>query len=89
MSLTDVRVTQFWDEQRIVGRTLLTRLPTILDRRAPNTMQPVDDALWDAFFLYAPDAQWHDAPPTPVTWGFPIMVTRDELASKLDEVTKR
>ncbi len=84
VSLADPRVTQFWDEQRAVGRTLLTRLPTILDRRAPNTMQPVDDTLWDAFFLYAADAQWNGAPPAPVTWGYPIMVTRDELASRID-----
>jgi|tagenome__1003787_1003787.scaffolds.fasta_scaffold19228001_1 hypothetical protein len=88
-ALTDSRVTQFWDEQRVAGKTLLTQLPSVLDRRAPNTMPPVDEALWDAFFLYAPEAQWRDAIPAPVTWGYPIMLTRDHLASSIDGLVKR
>jgi hypothetical protein len=84
----DSRVTQYWDEPRVAGRTFALQLPLILDRRAPNTMPPVDDVLWDAFFVYAPDASWGDAVPSPVMWGYPIMVTRDGLAATLDGMTK-
>jgi hypothetical protein len=87
--LGDSRVTQYWDEPRIVGQTYLAQLPTILERRAPQTMPPVDDALWDAFFVYAPDARWQDRPPMPVTWGYPIMVNRDTLASEVDRILRR
>jgi hypothetical protein len=85
----DPRVTQYWDETRIVGQTYLSHLATILDRRAPQTMPPVDDALWDVFFVYAPDARWEDGPPPPLTWGYPIMVTRDTLASRIDTLTRK
>lgn len=87
--LTDGRVTHFWDEQRVIGRTYLSRLPLVLDRRAPNTMMPEADALWDAFFVYARDAGWQDAVPPPVTWGYPIMPTRDTLASTVDALLQR
>ena len=79
--LTDSRVMHLWDEQRLVGKAYLARLPVMLDRRAPETMIPEADALWDAFFVYAADARWTDAAPLPVAWGYPIMPTRDTLAS--------
>jgi hypothetical protein len=87
--LTDSRAVHFWDEQRIVGRLFLSLLPAMFDRRASNTLQPVDDALWDAFFIYAPGDRWQDAPALPVTWGYPIMVTRDQLVSEVDALLKR
>ncbi len=87
-ALTDVRVTHLWDEQRLVGTMYLSRLPLMLDRRAPKTMTPEADALWDAFFVYTRDASWQDAA-APVTWGYPIMPTRDALASTLDSLARR
>ena len=82
-ALTDSRVTQFWDEPRRVGTMFLSQLPTILDRRAPGTLQPFDDAMWDAFFVYTARDRWTEAPPLPVAWGYPIMVTRETLASEI------
>jgi hypothetical protein len=87
--LTDARAVHLWDEPRIAGRFFLSLLPTMFDRRAPTTMQPVDDALWDAFFIYAPGDGWHDAPALPVRWGFPIMATREQLISDVDALVKR
>ena len=83
--LTDARVTHYWDQQQAIGKLLLAQLPAMLDRRAPATMQPFDEALWDAFFLYTARDVWEAraAPPLPVTWGYPIMVTHDTLASQL------
>ena len=87
--LTDSRVTHFWDEQRVVGKAYLAQLPLMLDRRAPNTMTPDADALWDAFFIYAPDARWDSGVPRPVAWGYPIMPTRETLLSVFETLTKR
>jgi hypothetical protein len=85
--LTDTRVTHFWDQPRALGVSYLTRLPAMLDRRAPGTMPPSADAMWDAFYVYGPDARWEDPVPLPIAWGYPIMVTREELTRALGGVT--
>jgi hypothetical protein len=77
--LTDPRVMQYWDEGRATGRRYLTSLPLIMDRRAAATLPPTADALWDAYFVYAPGDQWQGSVPVPTSWGYPIMVTRDQL----------
>jgi hypothetical protein len=82
--LADPRVSHYWDDQRTVGRLYLSRVPAMLNRRAAATRQPADDALWDAFFLYAPGDRWQDPLPLPVRWGYPIMVTRDQLLRDVD-----
>jgi hypothetical protein len=88
--LTDARVTHLWDEPRAVGRLFLSHLPAMFDRRVPETLQPADDALWDAFFLYAPGDRWQEEPlPLPVAWGYPIMVTRNQLLGELYALGRR
>ncbi len=67
--IADPRVVHLWDEQRVVGRVFLSRLPGWAARRAPDTMEPVDDAVWDAFFVYVPGDGWQDAPRQPRFWG--------------------
>ena len=84
--LTDARVIHFWDEQRGVGRVFLSRLVAMLDRRAPNTLTPAADAMWDAYYLYQRGDRWNDSLPLPVSWGYPIMVTRDQLVAELDRL---
>jgi hypothetical protein len=63
----------------VIGRLYLPRLPAMIDRRATGTLQPTEDVLWDAFFLYPPGGRWADPIPLPIRWGYPIMVTRDQL----------
>jgi hypothetical protein len=82
--LTDPRVLHFWDEQRVSGTRYLAHLPALLERRAPETMQPSADAMWDAFYVYRPGDRWRDPVPVPVSWGYPIMVTHQELLSQVD-----
>ena len=77
--LTDPRVLHYWDEERVIGRRYLSHLPAMIEQRAPATLPPAADAMWDAFFVYAPGNQWQDPVPVPVSWGYPIMVTRDQL----------
>jgi hypothetical protein len=82
--LTDRRVSHYWDERRLVGVRLLLNLPGLLDRQAPGTLPPDADALWDTFLVYAPRDQWNEPFPRPVSWGYPIMVTKDQLARDVD-----
>jgi hypothetical protein len=82
--LTDSRVVHYWDATRAIGTGYLANLPAIVDRRAPETLAPTADALWDAYFIYAPSDRWNDRIPVPVSWGYPVMVTRDLLLADLD-----
>ena len=87
--LTDPRVVHYWDQQRVLGTAYLSGLPAMLDRRAQATMPPTADAMWDAYFVYAPGTAWQNPVPIPVSWGYPIMVTRDELVADLDALAMR
>lgn len=82
--LTDRRVVHYWDEPRALGLRLLANLSSFLDRQAAGTLPPDADALWDTFFLYAPEDRWVGAFPRPVSWGYPIMVTKDRLARDIE-----
>ena len=82
--LTDQRVAHYWDDQRAVGTAYLSSLPAMLDRRAEATLPPAADAMWDAFYVYAPGDPWQDPLPLPAAWGYPIMVTRDRLVREVD-----
>ena len=82
--LTDARVAHYWDEDRAAGLAYLSHVPAMMDRRAAATLQPTADAMWDAFFLYAPGDRWQTPVPLPVSWGYPIMVTRDQVIRDLD-----
>jgi hypothetical protein len=82
--LTDPRVLHFWDEHRISGARYMAHLPALLERRAPETRQPSADVMWDAFYVYPSGDRWRDPVPMPVSWGYPIMVTHQELRSQID-----
>ncbi len=47
--LADPRVTNFWDQGKVVGRWYSDRLGR-------------GGVTWDAYFLYGPAARWDDAP---------------------------
>lgn len=81
--LTDRRVTHYWDESRAVGVAYLSRLPAMLAQRAAATLTPSADAMWDALYLYTRDDRWEDPVPLPAVWGYPIMVTREELLAHI------
>ena len=87
--LTDPRVLHYWDEERDVGRRYLSHLPAMMERRAPATLPPAADVMWDAFFVYAPGDRWQDPVPVPVSWGYPIMVTRDQLLSQVAALVRK
>lgn len=63
--LTDSRVTQWWDAERIVGRWLAQEASLDLEGRG--------EIVWDAFFLFAAEATWDRAPTHLLAWGMPIV----------------
>lgn len=86
-ALTDDRVLHYWDGERIVGQRYLSHLAAMLDRRAPETVVPTADAMWDAFYVYPRSVKWDDPVPLPVSWGYPIMVTREQLVADIDRLS--
>jgi hypothetical protein len=47
--------------------------------------QPVE---WDAYFLYAPEVEWAEEPPSHVSWGRPIISSRGRLRDDLSKLRK-
>lgn len=82
-------MTHFWDGQRTLGTAYLANLTAMLDRRADATLQPTADAMWDAFYVYGAEDRWQDPVPVPVIWGYPIMVTRDQLVRAVDALVAK
>lgn len=72
-ALTDRRVSHFWDEQKLVGRRFAEMTPD----------EAVNHFIWDAYYLYGPEAQW-DAQPAPlISNGGTVREKFDELNQKL------
>jgi hypothetical protein len=63
--ISDPRVTQLWDGDRIVGRWLADHQIGGLDR--PGGI------VWDAFFGFGPSARWQRVPSDLVTAGSTII----------------
>lgn len=87
--LTDPRVVHYWDDERIVGKQYLAHLAAMMSQRAPETMPPAADAMWDAFYVYPRGSRWKEPVPVPVSWGYPIMVTREQLVDQVDALLKK
>jgi hypothetical protein len=71
--LVDPRATHFWDGRRLVS-----------DALAGVAGVPPDGLLWDAFLVFAPDAAWADAPPTPLARGAPVVSELQPLEAALE-----
>jgi hypothetical protein len=72
--LVDSRVTHFWDEKRVVGSWLA---------KQENPRADSPGIVWDAFYLYGPDAEW-DAKPEPlIISGATVRDEADKLREKL------
>ena len=87
--LTDARVVHYWDEQQSVGRLYFQGLPQIWEKRAADTITPQDLALWQAYLLYATDAQWKDQPPEVDSRASTILLTREKLTPDFKEMQTR
>lgn len=72
--LTDSRVVHFWDEQKTVGSWFAKD-------EDPQDENP--GIVWDAFYLYGPDAQWDVKPDQLITSGATVRDEADKLKEKL------
>ena len=80
--LTDRRVTHHWDERKTVGQWYAQNVT----RGGTAGSHAV---VWDAYFLYGPEAVWQsDHPPAALRWGSPIVTARDELQQGLTDLLK-
>jgi hypothetical protein len=87
--LSDSRVTHYWDEPRAIGRAYFQDLTRMWEKRAPDTVPPLDLILWDAYLLYGAEARWNEEPPDVVSWGSTILMVRDRLKEDLTATLKR
>lgn len=69
--LVDGRATHFWDNERLVSDAL--------DDAYGSPRQLV----WDAFFVFSPEATWGDRPPTPLGRRSPVVEYTATLKSLL------
>jgi hypothetical protein len=73
-ALPDRRVRHYWDEERVVGRWLA-------DQDIGGTGYA--GIVWDAFFVFGPDASWDDVPEPLLAAGAPVIGDTEQLASAL------
>jgi len=73
-TLSDERVSHFWDDQRIVGRWFAEH---------ENSGDADAGIIWDAYYLYGPAAQWEAQPGPLIASGGPVREKFDVLYQKL------
>lgn len=73
-TLTDNRAVHFWDEQKTVGRWFAQQ---------ENTQGDHNQIIWDAYYLYGPDAQWDSKPEPLISTGTTVRDEADELEKQL------
>src|SRR5262249_41862381 len=72
--ISDGRVSQFWDKERVVSHSMGER-----DRGS---------IVWDYVAIYAPGAVWEDRPPKALYAGGPVVRVIDEARTALDQALK-
>jgi hypothetical protein len=72
--LSDRRARHFWDEGRVVGRWLA---------EAGVGEPPSSGVVWDAYFVFGPDAVWNERPAPLADHGAPVISTTDTLEREL------
>jgi hypothetical protein len=73
--LADSRVRQFWDEERVSGRWF-----------ADSSVGELGDQggiVWDAFYVFGPDAAWNEEPGPVAGDGTPVISETSRLESAL------
>jgi hypothetical protein len=73
-ALPDPRVRHFWDGERVVGRWLADRNVGGLGSAG---------VVWDAYFVFGPQAAWDDVPAPLLAAGSPIDGDTSALAAAL------
>lgn len=69
--LVEKRVRHFWDEEKVLGRWLADHETGDVGREG--------GVVWDAYFLFGPDARWDDEALEPLGAGATIIGETDAL----------
>jgi hypothetical protein len=72
--LVEGRVSHYWDGDRVLGRWLADHETGGVGREG--------GVVWDAYFLFGPDARWDDEPTDPLAAGAPIIGETGKLGSE-------
>ena len=87
---TDSRVVQTWDEPKTAGRWFMSHLSDLRPSRGGAGVFPQPDgALWDTYLLFDRDATWNATPTAILSWGSPVLRTRQKLADDLQYASNR
>ncbi|MGH9970432.1 MAG: hypothetical protein ACREBG_21945 [Pyrinomonadaceae bacterium] len=78
--ITDPRVIHFWDDQKVIGRWFAAQ---------DNPEESDPGIVWDAFFLYGPDARWDGALQPPLSRGATVLDEYDTLEKSLLPLLKK
>jgi hypothetical protein len=73
-AMPDKRVTNLWDEQRLISQWVSAHVPGM------------EGFVWDAYLLYGPEAKWDSAsdPPAPlVSSGSTVIAAKQQLEAGL------
>lgn len=76
--LDDPRVVHYWDERKRVGRFFADKDPESSD----------PDVVWDAYYLYGPDAEWLTRPERLLSTGVTVLDEFDSLKNGLVPLLK-
>jgi polyisoprenoid-binding protein YceI len=86
-ALHDSRVVSYWDPSRAVSMFLAGQLPPegITRSTVPQTFGGLQwgQYVWDAYYLFGPDAEWTDEPTPLDLSAYPIISNRAALLSAL------
>lgn len=69
--MPDPRVIHYWDGERLVGKWFAENL------------EGYQGVIWDAYYLYGPDAAWEDLPAPLVARGSTIYGERQALEEQV------
>jgi len=76
--LDDARTVHYWDEKKKVGR--------FFAGKDPESNNP--DVVWDAYYLYPPEAQWLTKPEPLMSTGATVLDEFEKLKTDLLPVLK-
>ena len=76
-TMSDTRVTHFWDGDRLVGQWFA------------NQVDGYEGLAWDAYYLYGPDATWETVLNPLAGSGGTIIGERDTLQKQVSTVLEK
>ena len=73
--MTDPRVTQLWDEEKVAGRFFAEQEGFIFGSIA-----------YDVYYLYGPESSWDQKPASLVSTGYTVMAKRNQLKEDISKL---